>query len=240
MVLFAQEILHGNLYIFKGNVTGASRARVHGLDKLGLNALALGDEQHGDASCAGSTGPHGSGKVICKARACDPLFGTVDNVVASIRGQLGCGPDAGYITPRESLGDSQADTLAAGENLRNDLLLHPLGAIVDQRWGSDRKTSVKRVRKPRALKPAGFLLHDLLVGVVKLFWLEAHGHREQVEVLSGPHASVQQTGAGQLLHDLKSCGLVALLAADGQLSELLVIVLAHKLTPSHVLFVVVR
>lgn len=217
LVLLAEEVLNGHLDVVKGDEGGAGGRRVRGLDGLGLDALAAGDEEDAEALA----GVDGSDEVVAEDTVGDPLLGAVDNVVLAVGGLLGGGADAGNVGAGEGLGDGQADLLLAAEDLVVDALLHGrvLAEVEDAGQADDHAGHVAVLEAAAA--DADLLLgDDHVVEVVELLAVDdaAAEQLDTVEVLAGTHLHVQDAGLGILVDELLGdVGAVPLaLESDGE------------------------
>lgn len=76
LVLLAEQVLHGDLDVVKGDVGGSCGGGVGGLDGLCLDALAALDEHHAE----GLAGADTDDEVVAEDTVGDPLFGSVDDL----------------------------------------------------------------------------------------------------------------------------------------------------------------
>lgn len=76
LVLLAEQVLHGDLDVIKGDVGGSCGGRVGGLDGLGLDALAALDEHHAE----GLAGADTDDEVVAEDTVGDPLLGSIDDL----------------------------------------------------------------------------------------------------------------------------------------------------------------
>lgn len=90
LVLLADQVLHGHLDVFEGDVRGAA-----GPDALAVHlarryaARAALDEQDRDAVHAGPAGAHGGCEVVAPDTVGDPFLLAVDDVVLAVFRKLG-------------------------------------------------------------------------------------------------------------------------------------------------------
>ena len=198
LVLLAEQVLDGNLDVVKGDVGGAGRRRVRGLDRLGLDALAALDEEHRQTLLGLDAGD----KVVGEDTVGDPLLGAVDDVVLAVGGLGGGGAETGDVGAGEGLGDGQADLLLAGEDLLGDALLEGrvLVAVVEDAGQADDHAGHVAVLETAAGDAHLLLRHDHVVEVVELLALDGAVEQvDAVQVLAGTHAHVQDAGLGHLV-----------------------------------------
>lgn len=76
LVLLAEQVLHGDLDVVKGDVGGSGGGGVGGLDGLCLDALAALDQHDAE----GLAGADTDDEVVAEDTVGDPLLGSVDNL----------------------------------------------------------------------------------------------------------------------------------------------------------------
>lgn len=228
LVLLTQQVLDRDLDVVKGDVGGAGSGGVRGLDGLGLNALAAGDEEHRQALAGVDTGD----EVVREDTVGDPLLGAVDNVVLAVGGLLGGGAEAGNVGAGKGFGDGEADLLLAREALLLDLGLEGgvLVAVVENAGETNDHTGHVAVLEAAAGSADSLLGADHVVEVVKL--LAVDGTIEEVdtvEVLAGTHSHVEDTSLGHAVDKLLGDDLAGALLLESLGGDVLVGEDAHGL-----------
>mmetsp|Transcript_149065 Transcript_149065/g.211822 ORF Transcript_149065/g.211822 Transcript_149065/m.211822 type:complete len:375 (+) Transcript_149065:718-1842(+) len=161
----------GNDTVFVGHVGGASGAGVLGLHNRSLHSVGAGDQHHGDASGAGLACAHRRDEPVRIHPACDPLLGAVDNKVLTGFIKHGGGAESGHVGASEGLSDRQDDRLVSLDDGGHHLLLHPVGAILEQHRQPDGNRAIQAILVAGAHGTASLLLNHQLVEVGELFRL---------------------------------------------------------------------
>lgn len=240
----SDEVLGWHLGLIVHDVRGTSSGAVRSLDLLRLDtATASWDTQNGKAFLLAVVAQNldGRGEVVGKHTVCDPLLGSVDDVVRSIgrpaSGRLDATENVGSC---ESLSDRETDELLTGEDRLNDLLLELVGTEVHDGWQTNDHTSLETVTKTTCCHANELLGDDELTEVVKLFWLDVGKELAAFEVLAWSHSHSVDTELAHLLDELDVGSLAIGLASLRDLVNTLVDKLSHLSLQSVVVLLVVR
>mmetsp|Transcript_19775 Transcript_19775/g.52863 ORF Transcript_19775/g.52863 Transcript_19775/m.52863 type:complete len:584 (-) Transcript_19775:2-1753(-) len=191
LVLLDEDVPFGHHGALVGDEGSACGAGVLRLDDLRLHRVVALDQEHGDAPCAGAAGAHRGHEVVRVHAASDPLLGAVHDVVLSRRVQHGGCAQGRDVAPSERLADGQAARLLPAEDGREELVLHPRRAVLDDHRHADRVGRVHAVLPAWAHQADAFLLDHQLVEIIELLRRDHSTHEAMLrvlEMLAGPLA----------------------------------------------------
>lgn len=141
LVLLAEQVLHRDLDILKGDVGGSGGPHTLTVHAAGADTGTTLNEQQTDAVHALAASSDSSGEVVGPDTVCDPLLLTVDDEVLAILAELGLTRQVGNITTGIGLGNGQADTLVTGQDAGHDAILEGLGTKLHDGGAADSETS---------------------------------------------------------------------------------------------------
>lgn len=85
LVLLANEVFHGHLDVFEGDVGGSAAPDALAVHAAGCDAAGAAlDEEDGDAVHAWAAGADGDGEVVAPDAVGDPFLFAVDDVVFAV------------------------------------------------------------------------------------------------------------------------------------------------------------
>lgn len=172
LVLLAEQVLDGDLYVLKGDVGGSAGPDSLAVHAAGADTLSALNEEQGDTVHALSTCPHGSSEVVSPDTVSDPLLLAVDNVVLAILTELSLASQVGDVATGIRLRNGQADTLVTAQDAWQDTVLESRGTKLDERWAADTVTTNEVPHETTRASPGELISQQHLMEEIPL--LDGH------------------------------------------------------------------